>query len=249
MGTIATVVASCRKQGLGATMKRSAQVLTAFPSELTRLRRKSTFADADAAVSFLLDRVPTVLRTVQIRSEILGLGRLVGARRPRVVVEIGTNRGATLWLWAKLAAPDAILVSIDLPGGIHGGGYRAWRTGLYRSFAGPGQTLHLLREDSHNTQTLDKLKAILGAIPVDFLFIDGDHRYEGVRQDFQLYSPLVRPGGLVAFHDVAQHKAEYDCQVDRLWTEVKPNFKHYEFIDDPGQGWCGIGAIEMPERP
>ena len=38
---------------------------------------------------------------------------------------------------------------------------------------------------------------------VDLLFIDGDHQYASVLTDWLLYSPLVRPGGLVAFHDVA----------------------------------------------
>ena len=33
---------------------------------------------------------------------------------------------------------------------------------------------------------------------IDFLFLDGDHSYEGVRRDFENYAPLVRPGGIVA---------------------------------------------------
>lgn len=37
---------------------------------------------------------------------------------------------------------------------------------------------------------------------VDLLFIDGDHTYASVLTDWLLYSPLVRPGGLLAFHDV-----------------------------------------------
>jgi len=37
---------------------------------------------------------------------------------------------------------------------------------------------------------------------VDLLFIDGDHQYSSVLTDWLLYSPLVRPGGLVTFHDV-----------------------------------------------
>ncbi|MBR9705653.1 class I SAM-dependent methyltransferase [Candidatus Pacearchaeota archaeon] len=36
---------------------------------------------------------------------------------------------------------------------------------------------------------------------VDMLFIDGDHRYEGVMADWLLYNPLVGKGGIVAFHD------------------------------------------------
>lgn len=38
---------------------------------------------------------------------------------------------------------------------------------------------------------------------IDLLFIDGDHGYASVLTDWLLYNPLVRPGGLVAFHDVA----------------------------------------------
>ena len=31
--------------------------------------------------------------------------------------------------------------------------------------------------------------------------IDGDHTYDGVQADFVCYSPKVRVGGLVLFHD------------------------------------------------
>jgi len=37
---------------------------------------------------------------------------------------------------------------------------------------------------------------------LDFLFIGGDHTYEGVRMDFEMYSPLVRSCGIVVFHDI-----------------------------------------------
>lgn len=35
----------------------------------------------------------------------------------------------------------------------------------------------------------------------DFLFIDGDHSYEGVKSDMELYLPKLKPGARVAFHD------------------------------------------------
>jgi predicted O-methyltransferase YrrM len=35
----------------------------------------------------------------------------------------------------------------------------------------------------------------------DFLFIDADHSYEGCKADFEAWSPLVRSGGEIAFHD------------------------------------------------
>ena len=36
---------------------------------------------------------------------------------------------------------------------------------------------------------------------IDFLFIDGDHHYEGVKKDWDLYSPLLKSGSIVDFHD------------------------------------------------
>ncbi|MBM2802220.1 MAG: hypothetical protein HW419_113 [Deltaproteobacteria bacterium] len=37
--------------------------------------------------------------------------------------------------------------------------------------------------------------------PIGFLWIDGDHRYEGVSMDFHCWAPHVVPGGIIAFHD------------------------------------------------
>jgi MMP 1-O-methyltransferase len=38
--------------------------------------------------------------------------------------------------------------------------------------------------------------------PIRLLWIDGDHTYAGVKEDFDLFSPFVSTGGIVAFHDV-----------------------------------------------
>lgn len=37
--------------------------------------------------------------------------------------------------------------------------------------------------------------------PFDFIFIDGDHTYEAVKQDFEDWLPLNSSGGYIAFHD------------------------------------------------
>jgi hypothetical protein len=36
---------------------------------------------------------------------------------------------------------------------------------------------------------------------ISALFVDGDHRYLGVKRDIELYAPKVVPGGIIAFHD------------------------------------------------
>jgi ubiquinone/menaquinone biosynthesis C-methylase UbiE/predicted O-methyltransferase YrrM/glycosyltransferase involved in cell wall biosynthesis len=35
----------------------------------------------------------------------------------------------------------------------------------------------------------------------EFIFIDGDHSYEGVHRDISAYYPLLAPGGIMMFHD------------------------------------------------
>jgi predicted O-methyltransferase YrrM len=37
--------------------------------------------------------------------------------------------------------------------------------------------------------------------PIDMVFIDGDHSYEGVKRDWELFVPYVKPFGVVVFHD------------------------------------------------
>ena len=37
--------------------------------------------------------------------------------------------------------------------------------------------------------------------PVELLFVDGDHRYEAVKSDFELWYPKLLDGGTIAFHD------------------------------------------------
>jgi predicted O-methyltransferase YrrM len=200
-------------------------------------------ASSGELVDFDFNAAGGFLQLSQVRSEIIQLTALVEKQRPKTVVEIGTAHGGTLFLWCSLAHPEATVVSIDLPGGIHGGGYPYWKSWIYRRFAGASQKLHLIRGDSQNPQTIAGLKPLLPGGKVDFLFIDGNHTYEGVKADFQNYSPLVSKGGLVVFHDICTVPPELNCQVDAFWNEIKKEYRHQEFVEDASQGRCGIGVL------
>jgi predicted O-methyltransferase YrrM len=89
---------------------------------------------------------------------------------------------------------------------------------------------------------LTKAKDFFEDKPLDYLFIDGDHTYDGVKQDFEMYSPMVRPGGIIVFHDIVEHPSS-TCKVDKFWAEVKQGRKHKEFVNDWKQGQYGIGVI------
>jgi predicted O-methyltransferase YrrM len=178
---------------------------------------------------------------IQIRSELMELGQVIAAAKPLRALEIGTARGGTLFVLCRLAAPDATVISVDLPHGAFGGGYSPLRIPLYKRFASPGQSLHLIRGNSHDMDTLQRVRTILGSEPLDYLFIDADHTYEGVKRDFQMYSPLVRKGGTVAFHDIAP--GQPGCEVPRFWGEIKDQYLSREIID-PKEGW-GIGVLQI----
>jgi predicted O-methyltransferase YrrM/SAM-dependent methyltransferase len=176
--------------------------------------------------------------------ELARLIALVKARRPRAVVEIGSFRGGTLAAWCKVATPDAVVVSVDLPAEEYG---TPASSDDLRALARGHQRLEVVRGDSHAEETRREVESALAGRAVDFLMIDGDHSYEGVRRDFELYAPLVRKGGLVAFHDVLPHPKVPGVEVDRLWRELRERYEHEEFVErghDLGFGeWGGIGVL------
>ena len=188
------------------------------------------------------------IRPLQSRLELEALLGEVRRLNPSTVVEIGTASGGTLFMLTRAASADAVLVSIDLPGGGVRGGYPVWRIPLYRSFARPGQRIHLLRRDSHDPSTLKALLDVLGGRKVDFLFIDGDHSYDGVKRDFEIYRTLVRPGGMIGLHDIVPHSAESGCEVNRFWNEIRGSFDSVELVEDRRSQFGGIGLIR-PYQP
>ena len=182
------------------------------------------------------------LRAVQRITEITALAQLVQQTNPKVIVEIGTNQGGTLFIWVRTNPMLEMVVSIDLPGGQFGGGYDARRIRQYREFAvdRPHTCMDFLRVDSHAASSVNALMQVLGNRTIDFLFIDGDHTYQGVKMDFEMYSPLVRKGGLIAFHDIVTCGS--GCEVNRFWNDIKSVSRHEEFMEGP-QSNMGIGVL------
>jgi len=197
---------------------------------------------SDAMVDFCFAHV---IKPAQVREELKRLAVMVGQLRPNAVLEIGTCGGGTLWLWCQLATPDASIISVDLPRGAFGGGYHQLKTPFYRSFAKPKQSLHLLRHSSHEDATHALVLSRLATRCVQFLFIDGDHSYAGVKQDFEMYREMVEPGGLIAFHDIMPHPNNRQCEVARFWHEIKDAYRHTEIIANHMQGWAGIGVLHI----
>lgn len=201
--------------------------------------------DVERAVDAAIDlggRGAYRVKSVQRRSEILALARAVDALAPRVIVEIGTHRGGTLFLWSQLATAHVITCDVEAPGP---------RGALYGSFPPPGRGVRVdaLTGDSHDPAFRARVVACLGGRPIDFLFIDGDHTEAGVEADYRDYAPLVRPGGLVALHDIAPRQAIETNRVDAFWRRLAPTVDAQAIVEDSDQVGFGIGLVRVASDP
>lgn len=72
--------------------------------------------------------------------------------------------------------------------------------------------------------------------PIDFLFIDGDHSYEGLREDWEGWASFIAPGGVVCLHDsrATAQRAISDAGSVRYTAEVisrDPRFETAEIVE------------------
>jgi len=214
-----------------------------LPWTIRRVKRLPHPLDRLALVNLACRGLLGTIRPLQVRSEILAFLHVVQQSQPRRILEIGTANGGTLFLLARVAAPDAQVISLDLPHGPFGGGYPPWKIPLFEAFPVPGQQLHLIRGNSHDPGVFDGVRQLLDG-SLDLLFIDGDHTYEGAKQDFETYGKLVRPGGMVALHDIAEHPRKFGGTVHRFWAEIRTRYPAQEFVEDQRQGY-GIGLVRL----
>jgi predicted O-methyltransferase YrrM len=237
----------------GLAVQSSARALRPLLAPLAARRLAARLACCASAeelveIAFSFRAYGITLRPLQSRWE---LGRLLAelsALRPAAMLEIGTANGGTLLCCARACAPDARVISIDLPGGPFGGGYPRWKRPVYEAFVLPGQRLQLLRGDSHSPEMHRAVLELLGGRPLDFLFIDADHSYEGVRADFERYGPLVRRGGLIALHDIEPPRADSSPlndpgEVPSFWAELASRLDAEAIVDPNGSGCFGIGLV------
>jgi len=149
---------------------------------------------------------PSKISTSMSDEELVRIAELAAGRK---VLEIGARVGASTVAMAKVAE---VVHSVD------------WHLGdkWHDAVGGQGDTLgafwatvnfHQLREKvipmvGKSTDILPTL----GDRQYDFVFIDGDHSYEGVRYDLEQALRLVKPGGTIALHDYHREQESAEWQ-------------------------------------
>jgi predicted O-methyltransferase YrrM len=163
-----------------------------------------------------------------------------------VICEIGAAGGGTTFLLAHASPTDAVIITVDLV-------FTETRKAALRQFALPGQKIVCLQKDSHQPEAVRAVRECLAGRDLDVLYLDGDHSYDGIKADFELFSPLVRPGGIIVFHDIVpDFKSRYGIEtasrvggVPQFWAEIRATHATVEeIVEHSAQDGFGIGILE-----
>jgi len=130
-----------------------------------------------------------------------------GIKNP-IVVELGTNWNSQKKFYERLFGAEHIGIDITAR-----------------------RSIPDIIGNSHDLKTVETLKKRLGGRLINILLIDANHLYDGLKSDFELYSPLC--SDIVAFHDIEFRKRG----VWKFWAELKTkacaeagDYKNYLFI-------------------
>jgi len=131
---------------------------------------------------------PSRGKIFQERDEFLEFLHVVNsANLHGVAIEIGLDQGGTHMGWRQLFN-KVVTIEIDINKCVK---FLATNKIDSRS--------KIICSDSSDQSTSKLLKKMYGS--VDLVFIDGDHQFSSVLCDYKCLSPLVRRGGIIAFHD------------------------------------------------
>ena len=78
-------------------------------------------------------------------------------------------------------------------------------------------------------------------MPYDMLFIDAGHTYEDVLKDHVDYSAMVRPGGIIAFHDALPRDKYPEVEVWRYLRQLLPCDRVFLTGREVGTAWMTRG--------
>jgi predicted O-methyltransferase YrrM len=171
---------------------------------------------------------------MQSSREAAEFAQFVSERQIANLCELGTCSGGTMYLLDKACKPG-LRISMD----------RIWPERDPKDAKDHEADFHLhlphiieVLGDIHHAEQQARLGEVLNGRELDLLFIDADHSYEGGKKHWEMYSPFVRRGGFVAWHDVRNGWA---C--GQFYDELCAGYPHYEFTDQ--EALYGIGIIQL----
>lgn len=167
---------------------------------------------------------------LQEASELTALLTLLATDHAGVIVEIGAWSGGLTWALGQLPHTRKVVAIDQDP-----------KPDFAANVVGSARVITLIKAASQANQTRNRLIDELGEASIDALIIDGGHFYDQARADWDLYSPLVAAGGLVAIHDTQGMPDNAWVEVPKLWAELTAEHPmHVELVHTYGQVGTGI---------
>lgn len=152
--------------------------------------------------------------------------------------EIGSWQGRSTVVIARgLLAPQTQLHTIDDHRGIEAEIGRIDTADLRMKFEMHLEHAAVRHRVCHHAES-SKSAGTTWAIPLDLLFIDGDHSAEGVRTDIALFVPHVKSGGWVAFHDAIRPS----------WPDVFPAARDWVLNESRGIAQLMVSGSVLAAR-
>lgn len=173
----------------------------------------------------------------QTKAELIFILDVVQKADPSTIVEIGSAQGGFLFMLSYiLKGMNKTFISIDpwYKGTKYGKSFKTYQNTVKKlKLHFPSNQYLYIREDSASKNALNILKKMLKGKKIDFLFIDGDHSYEAVSNDFYIYKNLVKKNGIIALHDIGGYEG-----VIKVWNKIKEE-----------NGWSKINEMIENGRP
>lgn len=175
--------------------------------------------------------------TMQREGEINALAEFLARNNVKSVLEIGTNRGGTAYIFAQVADKVVTLDCLNWEKVYAGEPEEAKITVVIGDSRDPAT---IFNPDINQT--------------FDFLFIDAEHTKYDVLEDFKAYAPLVKKGGWIGFHDILLYRfpgqnddCPKGCDSKGAWEAIKGKYESFEILElhvPTDSQWGGIGVIK-----
>lgn len=168
----------------------------------------------------------------QIREEVYFLMECIKDTNINKILETGTHYGGTAKIFEQLIlnqenVRDPFLITIDIDGS-----RQDW------DFNSSIIPIEFIEGDSINPDIYNKVINYLKNRKLDFIYLDGSHKYENVVTEVDLYCKFLRKDGILALNDIYPREKG----VHKAWNELKEKTEVFEFIGEQ-VNWTGTGVL------
>jgi predicted O-methyltransferase YrrM len=212
------------------------QKIEAFRKELSRSRERITFVDFGAGAEGKSDKIKSRLGLLAKRSarhvrEGELLYRFCKHYQPRQCLELGTSLGIST-MYQVAALPQSRFVSLE-------GASTLAQKAAANCLAVVGQTPEIVVGEF--TESLNKLD--WDNFRPDYVFIDGNHRYQATLDYFQFFLPRMVEQGMLIFDDI-----NWSEGMRRAWQEICKHEAVTISLDLFSMGICFLRRSQKKEH-